>query len=160
MWRKRTLTLAAAVMLWAQSGLAGSAGLSAEDVAAVSQANQAYVDAWLANDPERVMGTLSDDAVLIPHHGVDPVIGSRAIREFWFPPDSPPTEVSHMVNTITEILGSGDLAVVWGRSELEFTYDGATYKNEGNYLAVLKRGDDGRWRIARRIWNDPVAVVN
>ena len=131
-------------------------GLSSEDVAAVRAASRAYVEAWLAQDPEAVMATLSEDAVLVPHHGVPPVVGAAAIREFWFPPQSPPTTVTRMVNEITEVLGDGDLAVVWGRSELEFVYDGTTYRNQGNYLNVLTRGEDGGWRIARRIWNDPL----
>ena len=141
-------------------GMGGSDGLSAEDVKAVKAANQAYVDAWLANDPEAVMSTLTHDAVLIPHHGVDPVSGAKAIRQFWFPPGSAPTKVTHMVNSVTEVQGSGPLAFVWGRSELAFTYKGQTFRNEGNYLAVLRKGEDGRWRIARRIWNDPVAEVD
>ncbi len=147
-------------MMWALPGVGWSAGLSEKEVKAVKAANQAYVDAWLANDPEAVMSTLADDAVLIPHHGVDPVVGAEAIREFWFPPGSPSTKVTHMVNTITEVQGSGPFAFVWGRSELAFTYEGTSYRNRGNYLAVLKKGEDGRWRIARRIWNDPVAETD
>ncbi len=88
------------------------------------------------------------------------MVGSEAIREVWFPADGPPAKVTHMVNSITEVQGDGDMAFVWGRSELEFTYEGTTFRNAGNYLAVLKKGEDGRWRIARRIWNDPVAETN
>jgi len=152
--------LAAGIVMWAMPGMGGSAGLSAEDVDAVTAANQAYVVAWLANDPDAIMSTLTDDAVLIPHHGVDPVVGAQAIRDFWFPADSPPAKVTRMVNSVTEAQGSDHLAIVWGRSELVFTYEGTTYRNRGNYLAVLKKGEDGRWRIARRIWNDPVAEVD
>lgn len=65
-----------------------------------------------------------------------------------------------MVNSVTEVRGNGDFAFVWGRSELAFTYEGQTFRNEGNYLAVLRKGDDGRWRISRRIWNDPVAETD
>ena len=160
MRKTQAILLAAGILMWALPGLCGSAGLSAEEVNAVEAANQAYVDAWLANDPDAIMSTLTDDAVLLPHHGVDPVIGSKAIKEFWFPPNSPPAKVTHMVNSVTEVLGHGDLAFVWGRSELVFTYEGTVYRNKGNYLAVLKKGEDGRWRIARRIWNDPVAETD
>lgn len=156
----RTLVLTAGIVSWALPGSSTSPALSNEDVAAVRTANQAYVTAWLANDPEAVMSVLTKDAVLMPHHGDEPVIGSDAIRLFWFPPDSPPPRVTHMVNTVTEIQGSGDLAIVWGRSELEFISDGTTYRNGGNYLCVLKKGRDDRWRISRRIWNDPVAVAD
>lgn len=156
----RSLVLTAGFVLWAIPGLGDSPALSMADIAAVKAANQAYVAAWLANDPEAVMSALTRDAVLIPHHGVEPVIGAAAIRDFWFPPDSPPARVTHMVNTVTEIQVSGDIAIVWGRSELEFVFGETTFRNSGNYLSVLKKGEDGQWRLARRIWNDPVAVEN
>ena len=97
---------------------------------------------------------------MIPHHGVEPLVGTEAIEQFWFPPDSPPTTVTHLTNSVTEVDGRGDLAFVWGRGELVFEYDGATYSNIGNYLSVLRKGADGQWLIARRIWNDPVAQVD
>jgi uncharacterized protein (TIGR02246 family) len=148
------LLLTFGIVVWALPSF--SSGLSPEDTDTVKEANLA---AWLANDAEAVMATLTEDAVLLPHHGVAPVVGAEAIRRFWFPPDSPPAKVTHMVNSVTEVDGSGDMAIVWGLAELEFTYEGKTYRNNGNYLSVLRRGDDGRWRIARRIWNDPMPEV-
>jgi uncharacterized protein (TIGR02246 family) len=140
--------------------LSNDGGLDAETIATIRQAHQAYVNAWLTNDPAAVMATLTEDAVLIPHHGVDPIVGADAIRQFWFPPGAPATTVTEMINTITEVQGHGELAIVWGRNELAFTYEGKTYRNEGNYLSVLTRDDEGRWRIARRIWNDPPPEVD
>jgi ketosteroid isomerase-like protein len=62
-----------------------------------------------------------------------------------------------MVKSVTEVQGPGDIAFVWGRSELEFVFAETTYRNGGDSLSVLRKGGDGRWRIARRIWNDPIA---
>src|ERR1051325_8790852 len=56
--------------------------LSPSDVDAVRRVTQAYRDAWLANDPERVMSTLLGDAVLLPS-GLGPIEGHDAIRRFW-----------------------------------------------------------------------------
>lgn len=52
------------------------------------------------------------------------------------------------------------MGVLWGRAELVWEYEGVTNRNCGNYLSVLRKGADGSWRIARRIWNDPVTEEN
>lgn len=135
---------------------AGTNELQGADRVAVAAAQRAYVEAWRANDPDAVMATLTDDAVLIPHLGDDPVRGAEAIRGFWFPADGPASEVIHFVSSVEEIRVGGDLAVVWRRFELAFSVDGTTYRNAGNYLSVLVRDEAGAWRIGRHIWNDPV----
>ena len=158
MWRIMMITVVMTVLV--PSAWGESAPFPAKAIEQVKAAHQAYVEAWLSNDPKAIMATLTDDAILMPHHGVAPVVGKDAIQAFWFPPDAPPTKVTRIVNSVTEVDGQGDLAFVWGRSELVFEYDGKTYSNEGNYLSILRRGDDGRWRISRRMWNDPVPDVN
>ena len=42
-----------------------------------------------------------------------------------------------------EVRVSGD----WG-------YARGTYSGNDKYLMVVRRGDDGEWRIAREIWNN------
>ncbi len=155
------ITISLTALLFAALSACSSVnGLSPAELEAVKAAQQAYVDAWLANDADAVMATLTDDAIMIPHHGVDPIVGTEAIRQFWFPPDAPPTVVTHLTNSITGLEGVSGQAIVWGRSDLAFEYDGVTYSNAGNYLSVLRKGADGSWRIARRIWNDPVTEDN
>ncbi len=70
----------------------GGTALSSADVESVMQADRAYATAWLANNPESVMATLTEDAVLVPS-GILALEGADAIREFWWPADSPPTTV-------------------------------------------------------------------
>ena len=148
------------LVLAALSACSSDNGLSRADLDAVKAARQAYVDAWLANDANAVMATLTDDAILLPHHGADPVIGTAAIREWWFPTDGSPTTVTHLENTVTGVEGQGNMGVLWGLTELVWEYEGITNSNGGNYLSVVRKGDDGTWRLARLIWNDPVTQEN
>ena len=127
--------------------------LSSSETAAVRTASRAYASAWLTNDPEQVMATLTDDAVLSPS-GNRFIEGTEAIREFWWPKDSPPSTISEFVMADREVSGFGDLAYVRGTFSLEFDYDGKAYSNAGNYLSILKRQPDGSWRISHHMWND------
>ncbi|WP_035350234.1 YybH family protein [Edaphobacter aggregans] len=50
-----------------------------------------------------------------------------------------------------EITVTGDVAVLWNLLEVSITplAGGETMKRAGNTLTVLRRGDDGQWRIWR-----------
>ncbi|HET9223265.1 MAG TPA: hypothetical protein VFO07_12215, partial [Roseiflexaceae bacterium] len=67
--------------------------LKPADRAGIRSAIDVYTTSWLTNDPEAVMRTLTQDAVLIPHHGVPPVEGAAAIRTFWWPEGGSPTTI-------------------------------------------------------------------
>jgi ketosteroid isomerase-like protein len=129
-----------------------------EDEAAVRGLCQQYAAAWLAGDAGGVLALYAPDAVLIPHHGEEPVTGKENIRLFWFNPDYPPTRVLKMENTIVEADGSGGMAFVRGVGYLEYEFQNQRYSNRGNFVQIFKRGPDG-WKIFRHIWNDPLAPV-
>lgn len=127
--------------------------LSSVDVESVKQADQAYATAWLANDAESVMATLTEDAVLLPS-GIPAIEGAGAIREFWWPADSPPTTVIEFTSVQQEVAGHGDLAFVRGSFTLRFEYDEESYSSLGDYISLLRRLPDGSWRISHRMWSD------
>jgi ketosteroid isomerase-like protein len=129
-----------------------------DDDAAVRAICQQFNAAWLAGNSDAVLALYAPDAVLIPHHGDEPVAGKESIRMFWFNPDYPPTKVLKMENTIVEADGSGDMAFVRGIGYLEYEYQNQRYSNRGNFLQIFKRGSNG-WKIFRHIWNDPLAPV-
>ena len=133
--------------------------LSDDDTAAVRNAANEYVSAWLANDADRVLAILTEDVVMIPHHG-DPVReGKEATAEWWFPEGGITAPIKTYSVSVTEVDGCGPIALVRGRlQELSFEYQGKTYtQRNGNYLNILRKGEDGKWRISHRIWNDPIA---
>jgi uncharacterized protein (TIGR02246 family) len=123
--------------------------------AAIVARVECYGAAWRANDPARVLANFTDDAVLMPHHGVEPVAGTDAIRRFWWPEGSPPTTVTRFDRTIDEIVGAGDFAFVRGHFTLEFRTSGDQVRaTAGTYVMLLRR-TRGRWLITHHMWDDP-----
>ncbi len=131
----------------------GGGPLSSTDIQAVEAASRAYGEAWLSNDPEKVMDTLTMDAVIVPS-GMSALRGEEAIRAFWWPDDSPSTTVNEFTSTEDEVGGRGDLAFVQGSFSLSFEYDGVSYSSGGTYFCLLKRLPNGHWRISHRTWSD------
>jgi uncharacterized protein (TIGR02246 family) len=105
-----------------------------------------------------VMRLFTPDAVLLPHHGLQPVVGSEQIRAFWFTP-GPPTSITRLDLELDDIAVREDIAIVRGRSQVDWTVQkGETlerWTNAGTFLTVLRRGTDGAWRITHHMWDDP-----
>ena len=151
--RAKVCVVLAAPLVLTALGCSNSAAVSSTDIQAIKAASQAYGTAWLSNDPELVMATLTDDAVVIPS-GSAPIEGQEAIREFWWPKDSPPTTVTEFTSTQDEVGGHGDFGFVRGTFSLRFDYDGTGYSGAGTYISLLRRLPDGSWRISHRMWSD------
>jgi uncharacterized protein (TIGR02246 family) len=137
----------------------GAEALPPSDDAKIRAVIREYERAWLANDEEGVLRLFTEDAVLLPHHGVEPRVGKKAARAFWFPKSGPPTAVTELSHTIDETGGSGDIAYLRGHSRVAWTSGtGADAKksgNEGTLLVLLRRQPDGSWRISHQMWDDP-----
>lgn len=131
--------------------------LQAADVAAIKATIEAYRTAWLANDSKAVLATFTDDAVLLPAHGSQPVVGISAIEKYWFTP-GPPTIVTGLDITVEQVDGNATLAFAWGTDNVAWTVteSGQTHRHfhPGTYLNVMKKLPDGSWRIQAHMWDD------
>jgi len=156
---KRRIGLSAIAGALAMARLVAAEGLRPNDEAKIRSVLHDYEKAWLAGDEEAVMKLFTEDAVLLPHHGVEPRVGKSAARAFWFPKGGPPTTVTELTHRIDEIGGSGDLAYLRGHSKVAWTTGtGADAKKSGNagtVLVLLRRQPDGGWRISHQMWDDP-----
>jgi uncharacterized protein (TIGR02246 family) len=133
--------------------------LSASDVAGIRADLQRYRSGWLTNDADAVRKSFTKDAVLMPHHGLAPVVGMAAINDFWWPASATRTTITKFEQTIDEIGGDGKLAYVRGRSEVAWRVEDQGkiqhWHNSGNFMTILKKQADGGWRISHLIWDDP-----
>lgn len=132
--------------------------LSDSERQAVRSVEQAYVEAWGANDRDAVMATLTDDAVLFPD-GMGPIRGDSAIRAFWWPRDSSETRVTSYETTVDEIGGAGTVAFLSGTGHLEFDWRESTnrewqsFTSRSVWMALLRRQPGGEWRMTHRMWH-------
>jgi len=133
------------------------------DKQAIQAVVEKYRTSWLAGDATGVQSTFSEDAVLLPHHGDPPVVGLKAIREYWWPAGAPPTPITKLEITTEAFGGDCNLAFVRGHDSVSWTAEegGKTvsYTNSGTYLNVMKKLPDGSWRIWQHIWDDPANLV-
>ena len=81
----RSLALTVGFALCAIPSPGGVPALTTDDVVAIKAANQACVSAWLSDNLEAVMSTLTEDPFLIPHHGDEPAIGAAPFGNSGFP---------------------------------------------------------------------------
>jgi len=158
--RKLVRTIGACLPLVLVTAVRGNSpvGLAAADRELIKSVLEKYRTAWLANDADAVRATFTKDAVLMPHHGLNPIVGLAAMNEFWWPATTARTTVLKFVRTIDEVGGNASLAYVRGRSEVAWKMeDGGkteSWRTAGNYMAVLKRQTDGKWLISHLIWDD------
>jgi uncharacterized protein (TIGR02246 family) len=149
------MTIASLVVILMAGQVAPS--LTLGDRAAAEAATQAYREAWLSNDPQRIMATLTPDAVLYPST-LRPIAGGDAIRKFWFSSSSP-TRVVAMELSIDHVHVDGDTAVTSGMGSLTFvmTTGGVSADprtQQSWHVNVLRRQRDGSWLIWKRMWGD------
>jgi len=135
-----------------------SGALSANDEKAIRATIEAYRTAWLKNDAAGVLKTFTDDAVLLPAHGLPAVTGIAAIKKYWFTPGGPTTTVTKLDITVDQVNGNGTLAFARGLDSVGWTVaeNGVVRRHfhPGTYLNVMKKLPDGTWRIQVHMWDD------
>ena len=151
------MPISSLIILLLLAGAQAAPPMVLPDRAAAEAATRAYRDAWLSNDAQRVMATLTPDAVLYPST-LPPIAGGDAIRAFWFPPSSI-TRIVAMELSIDAVHVDGDTAVTSGMGSLTFVVttrgvDGEPRTQRSWHVNVLRRQDDGSWLIWKRMWGD------
>ncbi|MCK8479807.1 nuclear transport factor 2 family protein [Psychroserpens algicola] len=126
---------------------------------AIISLRKEYEKSWLENDSLKIMETLTIDAVLIPHHGDIPIVGVKAIKDFWWPAKFSPSKVTIFESTYNDVGYENKLGFISGRFKLGFNYEGKKYYDEGNYLNIVEKRN-GKWKLSRLIWNDPLPEIN
>src|SRR4051812_22453451 len=135
-----------------------AAAVSREDQAAIRQVDTDWAKAATEGKGDAIAALYTSDATLLPPG--EAIVKGEAAKKYWVDFGNGyagPTEL----NTAS-VEGSGDMAIAVGTYRMAMTPKKAGAKplpvDEGKYIEVLKRQDDGSWKIHHDIWNqDPPA---
>jgi uncharacterized protein (TIGR02246 family) len=132
---------------------ASAASLSDEDKASIRAADAQWARAAKAGDGLAIAALYAADAVLLPPG--EPMVKGEAARKYWVDFTngfSGPVELNTMA-----VEGGGDVASAIGTYTMTLTPSKAGAKplptEEGKYIEVLKRQDDGSWKIIYDMWS-------
>jgi uncharacterized protein (TIGR02246 family) len=132
------------------------AGLSDEDVAAIENLIGSFRDAMLAGDWAGASELYIPDGMRMPPNA--PLIeGPDAIRAAF---EAEAATYTAFTNTVTEIVGRGDVAYARGTYALMFTVAGTAepISDSGKYVAIFREQADGSWLCVSDIWNSDLPL--
>jgi len=133
-------SLALALSIQPQAALAGDE----EDIAAVEVL---WEKAANSGDAAGLTALYTDDAALLPP--ASPMVqGKDNIQAYW--KAMVDMGVSNMDLETIETAVFGKDAFKVGT----FTYTAGDTKASGKYIELWRKGDDGKWRLRRDIWNE------
>ena len=114
--------------------------MSETDLAALESAEQAFNDAMVSNDPERIATCITQDWVLVtPERGpiagrdILAAIASGALSHDWM------VKATHHMHVM------GDVATVTGRGQNTGTFRGAPISAD-EWITDVYHKQNGRWR--------------
>jgi uncharacterized protein (TIGR02246 family) len=155
----RRILLVVILLLLSSLARAGQgSNLTSDDISKIKQVHSSYEKAWLRGDADAVRALFTEDCVLLPPHGDTPRIGQKGLNEYWFPPNSPPTQITRLVVTPKSIGGDGEVAYVWGTDEVAWTAvqngQRKAQSHNGIFLNVLRKQSNGEWKLSHHMWDD------
>jgi uncharacterized protein (TIGR02246 family) len=132
------------------------AGLSDEDVAAIGDLIGSFRDAMLAGDWAGASQLYTADGMRMPPNV--PLIESPDAIRAAFEADA--ATYTAFTNTVTEIVGSGDVAYARGTYTLTFTVAGMAEQisDSGRYVAIFRKQADGSWLAVLDIYNSDLPL--
>lgn len=151
--------LAAALSLAPALGLLAAcssapAPLSDADRAAIQAFDSSFMVAANAGSVEGLTALYTDSATVMPP-GMPASKGTEAIRQMWTGMMAQGRPSLRLTNTM--IHGLGGLAYTTGTYHVEFapadTAAPAPPPEDGKYLVVLRKQQDGSWKVVADIWN-------
>lgn len=116
------------------------------------------IEAWYdAGQADSIVAVFGQDAIQMPPN-MPPVVGRDSVRAFWT--NNLKTGKWDFDLTTDEVVVTDSLAVERGHYVLKVVAGpGAQYpsfEDQGNYLVLWRREDDGNWRI---VWDAPVSTT-
>lgn len=127
------------------------------DISIIEQTMKEYRNAWMEGDSTAVLHKISSDVILfLPGKTAKPVIGKKAIKEFWFPESDISYPILEYKISNHETKSSGNIAYYQGISKLiwytkENTIARDTITSISEFTTILKKQNE-EWKIHRLMY--------
>lgn len=127
------------------------------DLEKIKQLDNNDIAASIDQDYTKLLELWDDEGVVIPP-GEKPIIGIKAIKKWLNKAKEIEYKVTKYEHDFIERKIIGGWAFEWGTytSAAELLGEEDPEESSGKLLRILKRQQDGEWKVARSIWNiDP-----
>jgi uncharacterized protein (TIGR02246 family) len=125
---------------------AGSERL-AEAKRAIDKGNAQWIEAWEKGNPEMLAAIFTDDAVMLSQ-GRKVFKGRQQILERQKEAMESVTRPIKVSVVTVKIWLDGDTAYETGKYKYEYAEKGKPITEEGRYVTIWKRRDDGSWKLS------------
>ena len=124
------------------------------DLVKIQELDERDIAASKAQDYEALLGLWDKHGIVIPP-SQEPIIGIDNIEKWLNQPSEIEYDVTEYKHSFEERKIISDWAFEWGSySSVAVPKDGGKpIESSGKLLRILKRQQDGEWKVARAIWN-------
>ncbi len=131
----------------------------AQDREGIAALQKREIAASMAFDVNTLLDQWTDDAVLLPPRH-DPIAGKAALRRFFQEKKEQYANYDMLAyeEQWNEVMVVGEYAYQWGTVSYRIRPPtGSEIGGSVHALRILKREEDGAWRVSRAIWNEAPA---
>ena len=137
---------------------APASGDRATDAQTIRDQEAQWAKAAAAHDLEGTLGYYADDATVLPPN-MKIMSDKGSVRSGWTSMIAPGNSISWTSSKV-EVAASGDIA--YGMGTYTATMTDATGKvtnDQGKYLDVWRKQQDGKWKVVADMWNSDLSTV-
>lgn len=116
-----------------------------------------YASHWLRNDLQTeslVLGLFDDKATIVPSGGSMIITGRDQMKDFWFPPDAPPSTVDLFDQEVLKLSVEANSGFLLGKFSMRFSDPTGSYHTEG-FHTLLAENLNGEWKVTTMMWSHP-----
>jgi uncharacterized protein (TIGR02246 family) len=118
----------------------------AEAKRAIDKGNAKWIEAWEKGDPEMLAAIFADDGVMLSQGG-KVFKGRQQILERQKVAMQSVTRPIKVSVVTVQVWVDGDVAYETGKYKYEYTEKDTPLKEEGRYVTMWKRQNDGSWKL-------------
>jgi len=138
-----------------------SQAVQAQDREGIQALQKRDIAASMAFDVTALLDLWTDDAVLLPPRH-EPIVGKAALRRFFEEKKEQHANFDMLAynEEWNEVMVVGEYAYQWGTVSFRMKPPtGSEIGGAVHAVRILKREEDGYWRVARAMWNEGPAAT-